>query len=104
MDHFIGNWWSANDSDVVPAGEGAKGYKGATAQRARHQLQVHADIVKHVYDKGKGAAKKEEMGTAFYNRGVVNAMLGRGHPVPRWPSTAPRRRPPVSRCVGASRT
>ena len=25
MDHFIGNWWSANDSDVVPAGDGARG-------------------------------------------------------------------------------
>src|SRR5262249_21369364 len=34
-----------------------------------------ADIVKHVYDKGKGATKKEEMGTPLYNRGVVNAML-----------------------------
>ena len=75
MDHFIGNWWSANDSDVVPAGEGAKGYKGATLNAPGTNFKVHADIVKHVYDKGKGAAKKEEMGTAFYNRGVVNAML-----------------------------
>ena len=75
MDHFIGNWWSANDSDVVPAGEGAKGYKGATLNAPGTNFKVHADIVKHVYDKGKGAAKREEMGTAFYNRGVVNAML-----------------------------
>jgi branched-chain amino acid transport system substrate-binding protein len=36
---------------------------------------VHADIVKHVYDKGKGAGKKEDMGQPLYNRGVVNAML-----------------------------
>jgi len=54
MDHLIGNWWSANDSDVVPAGEGAKGYKGA---------------------KGKGSAKKEDLGAPLYNRGLVNAML-----------------------------
>ena len=75
MDHFIGNWWSANDSDVVPAGDGAKGYKGATFHAPGTNFKVHADIVKHVYDKGKGAAKKEDMGQPLYNRGVVNAML-----------------------------
>jgi branched-chain amino acid transport system substrate-binding protein len=75
MDHFIGNWWSANDSDVVPAGDGAKGYKGATFHAPGTNFKVHADIVKYVYDKGKGAAKKEEMGQPLYNRGVVNAMF-----------------------------
>jgi len=75
MDHFIGNWWSANDSDVVPAGEGAKGYKGATFNAPGTNFKVHAEIVKHVYDKGKGTGKKEEMGAPLYNRGVVNAML-----------------------------
>ena len=25
MDHFIGNWWSSSDADVIPAGDGAKG-------------------------------------------------------------------------------
>jgi branched-chain amino acid transport system substrate-binding protein len=75
MDHFIGNWWSANDSDVVPAGEGAKGYKGATFSAPGTNFKVHAEIVKNVYDKGKGAGKKDEMGTPLYNRGIVNAML-----------------------------
>lgn len=75
MDHFIGNWWSANDSDVVPAGEGAKGYKGATFHAPGTNFKVHQEIVKHVYDKGKGAAKKEAMGEPLYNRGVVNAMF-----------------------------
>ncbi|HEV8310390.1 MAG TPA: ABC transporter substrate-binding protein [Methylomirabilota bacterium] len=75
MDHFIGNWWSANDSDVVPAGEGAKGYKGATFHAPGTSFKVHQDIVKFVYDKGKGSGKKEEMGSPLYNRGIVNAML-----------------------------
>ena len=74
MDHFIGNWWSASEADVVPAGEGAKGYKGATFHAPGIAFKVHQDIVKHVYDKGKGAGKKEAMGEALYNRGVVNAM------------------------------
>jgi branched-chain amino acid transport system substrate-binding protein len=75
MDHFIGNWWSANDSDTVPAGDGAKGYKGATFHAPGTNFKVHADIVKHVYDKNKGAGKKEDMGQPLYNRGVVNAMF-----------------------------
>ena len=75
MDHLIGNWWSANDSDVVPAGEGAKGYKGATFHAPGVNFRALADIVKHVYDKGKGAGKKEDMGQPLYNRGVVNAMF-----------------------------
>ena len=95
MDHFIGNWWSANDSDVVPAGDGAKGYKGATFHAPGTKFKVfqdkgykgatfHApgtkfkvfqDIVKYVYDKGAGTGKKEDMGTPLYNRGVVNAMF-----------------------------
>jgi branched-chain amino acid transport system substrate-binding protein len=75
MDHFIGNWWSASDADVVPAGDGAKGYKGAAFHAPGANFKVHADVVKHVYDKGKGAGKKEEMGAPLYNRGLVNAMF-----------------------------
>jgi branched-chain amino acid transport system substrate-binding protein len=75
MDRFIGNWWSANDSDVVPAGDGAKGYKGATFHAPGTAFKVHADVVKFVYDKGKAVGKKEEMGSPLYNRGLVNAMF-----------------------------
>ena len=75
MDHFIGNWWSASDADVVPAGDGAKGYIGATFHAPGIGFKVHADIVKFVYDKGKGAGEKGRIGEVLYNRGVVNAML-----------------------------
>jgi branched-chain amino acid transport system substrate-binding protein len=74
MDHFIGNWWSASEADVVPAGEGAKGYKGATFHGPGTNFKVHQEIFKHVYDKGKGGGKKEAVGEALYNRGIVNAM------------------------------
>jgi branched-chain amino acid transport system substrate-binding protein len=74
MDRFIGNWWSATEADVVPAGDGAKGYRGATFHAPGTAFKVHQDIVKHVYEKGKGAGKKEAMGEALYNRGIVNAM------------------------------
>src|SRR6059036_254082 len=74
MDHFIGNWWSANESDVVPAGDGAKGYKGATFHAPGTNFKVHADLFKFVYDKGKGGGNKDAVGEALYNRGLVNAM------------------------------
>ena len=74
MDHLIGNWWSASEADVVPAGDGAKGYKGATFHAPGSNFKVHADIVKHVYDKGKNIGPKDKIGEALYNRGIINAM------------------------------
>src|SRR5438876_6071040 len=47
MDHLIGNWWSASDADVVPAGDGAKAYKGATFHAPGTNFKVFQDIVKH---------------------------------------------------------
>ena len=75
MDHLIGNWWSSSDADVVPSGEGAKAYKGATFHAPGTNFKAFQDIVKYVYDKGKGAGKKEEMGSPLYNRGIANAMF-----------------------------
>jgi branched-chain amino acid transport system substrate-binding protein len=75
MDHFIGNWWSSNDSDVIPAGDGARGYKGATFHSAGSAFKVHQEIVKYVYEKSKNIGPKEKIGEVLYNRGMVNAMF-----------------------------
>jgi branched-chain amino acid transport system substrate-binding protein len=75
MDHLIGNWWSGSESDVVPAGDGAKGFKSMTFHAPGAGFKVHQDVIKHVYDKGKGAAKKESLGEVYHNRGMINAML-----------------------------
>jgi branched-chain amino acid transport system substrate-binding protein len=75
MDHVVGNWWTGTESDVVPAGDGAKGYKSMTFHAPGHNFKVHQDIFKYVYDKGKGAAKKEAVGEVLYNRTLINAML-----------------------------
>src|SRR5215471_15927019 len=75
MDHFIGAWWSGSEVDVVPAGDGAKGYKGATFHAPGTNFKVHQDIFKYVYDKGKNIGPREKVGEALYNRGVVNAMF-----------------------------
>ena len=75
MDHVIGNWWTGTEADVVPAGDGAKGYKSMTFHAPGGTFKVHEEIVKHVYDKGKGAAKREAVGEVLYNRTVITAML-----------------------------
>ena len=76
MDHFIGNWWSANDSGRRAGRRGRQGLQGRHVPRAGHGLQgARRPRSKFVYDKGKGSAKKEEIGAPLYNRGLVNAML-----------------------------
>src|SRR4029453_11224106 len=75
MDHFIGNWWSSSDADVIPAGAGAKGYTGATFHAPGAGYPVHQEIFRVVSHKGKGAGKKEAVGEVLYNRGIVNAMF-----------------------------
>src|SRR5712664_648676 len=49
MDHFIGNWWSSSDADVIPAGDGAKGYVGATFHAPGAGFKIHRELFKHAY-------------------------------------------------------
>ncbi len=69
-------WWSGAEQDVRPAEDGAKDYHSVTLQHTAGQFKLHEDLKKHIYDKGKGAAKWEETGEILYIRGLINAMLG----------------------------
>ena len=75
MDHFIGNWWSGTESDVLPAGEGAHGYKAATFHSPGNDFKLHDDIRKFVYDRGKGAGDRDRVGEVLYNRGLLNMIF-----------------------------
>ena len=77
MDHVIGNWWTGTETDVVPAGDAAKGYKSMTFHAPGGNFKLHGDILKHVYDKGKGAygTDRAKVGEVLYNRTLINAML-----------------------------
>jgi len=77
MDHVVGNWWTGTEADVIPAGDGAKGYKSMQFHGAGANFKVHQDIFKHVYDKGKGAYGQDRarVGEVLYNRMMINAML-----------------------------
>src|SRR5256885_4241527 len=74
---MYGVWWSSAEPDVTPAEDAAKGYNGiALGHSAEGGFPVHQDMVKYLYDKGKGtASKKDEVGSVLYNRGMISAML-----------------------------
>ena len=75
MDHFIGNWWSGSENDVVPAGAGANGYKAATFHAPGGGTKLHADLKKYVYDKGLGAGDWNRTGEILYLRGLINYIM-----------------------------
>jgi branched-chain amino acid transport system substrate-binding protein len=75
MANVVGNWWTGSEADVIPAGEAAKGYKSTAFTAPGQNFKVIQDILKHVYDKGKGAGDKGTVGEVLYNRGVVNMMF-----------------------------
>ena len=74
MDHFIGNWWSSTESDVLPAGDGAIGYKGAAFTTPGGDFPLYKEIAK-LHDAGKGSGPKEGIGEVLYNRGILNALF-----------------------------
>lgn len=74
-DQMYGVWWAGAEPDVLPAGADAKGYNALALQHSAGQTAVHADILKYVYGRSKGAGQKEDVGQVLYNRGMINAML-----------------------------
>jgi branched-chain amino acid transport system substrate-binding protein len=74
MDRFIGVWWSASENDVLPAGDGANGYKAITFHGVGDDFPIYDDIRKHVVEAGKAAGDGSNLGTVLYNRGMVAAM------------------------------
>ncbi len=75
MDHFIGIWWSGSENDVLPAGEGADGYKALTFHNLGDNYPLYDDLKSYVYDKGLSAGAGDQHGTAIYDRGMYGAML-----------------------------
>ena len=75
MDHFIGNWWSGSENDVLPAGDLADGYKSATFHASGAEPPLHKDLKKHVYDKGLGAGDADRIYEVLYIRGLLNHIF-----------------------------
>ncbi len=75
MDKFIGIWWSGSENDVLPAGDGANGYKALTFHNLGKDYPLFDDLQQYVVDAGKAAGAGDQIGTALYNRGMYAAML-----------------------------
>lgn len=75
MENFIGIWWSGSENDVLPAGDGANGYKALTFHNLGKDYPLFDDLQKHVVDTGKTAGAGDQIGTVLYNRGMYAAML-----------------------------
>jgi branched-chain amino acid transport system substrate-binding protein len=75
MEKFIGNWWSSTESDVLPAGDAAIGYKGANFHGVGANWPTHAEILKTVYGGDMLLAANAKFGESLYNRGMMNAIF-----------------------------
>jgi branched-chain amino acid transport system substrate-binding protein len=75
MENFIGVWWSGSENAVLPAGDGAHGYKAITFHNVGSDFPVFDDLAKYVLDAGKAAGAGDQIGSAIYNRGFYAAML-----------------------------
>jgi branched-chain amino acid transport system substrate-binding protein len=77
-DRIIGVWWSGGDDDVIPAGKAAVGYISASFHPAGTDYPVLQDIIKYVYDRGKGDFKggdKKRLGYVMWARGIITSMV-----------------------------
>ncbi|HEX7928059.1 MAG TPA: ABC transporter substrate-binding protein [bacterium] len=74
MERMIGTWGSGSEADVIPAGDGAKGYKAGTFHAPGRGFKVHEEILKYVYKGDPNKAAANHFGEVLYNRQVVNAM------------------------------
>lgn len=75
-DRIIGNVWSNGEEDAAPAGDAAKGYISITSVAPGSNHPVLQEIIKTVYDAGKGDFKdRKRIGTLYHNLGILNGIL-----------------------------
>lgn len=74
MDRFIGVWWSGSENDVLPAGDGANGYKAIAFHAPGTDFPLFDDLRKYVIDAGKAAGAGDQVGSVLYNRGMYAAI------------------------------
>src|SRR5262245_29986201 len=74
-DKIVGNQAACAEQDVVPAGEMARGFICATYHAAGTDFPLIQDILKYVYARGKGPGPEGEIGTVYWIRGMLRALL-----------------------------
>ena len=61
MNRLIGVWWSASESDVVPAGDDAIGYRGGSFHSPGAGFPLHDEILQSLYGGDAAACGGEEL-------------------------------------------
>ncbi|TYO88256.1 ABC transporter substrate-binding protein [Oceanicella actignis] len=75
IDHIIGVWWSANETDVKSIGRRANGYKAVNFHAVGTEFRIYNDMNEYVYFAGKARGEADNLGTVLYNRGILTAIL-----------------------------
>lgn len=76
VDRVIGNWFSAAEPDVIPAGAAAHGYVGATFRMPGKNFPIFDELKSVLYDKGKGKSEwNVHVGSVNYAAGFAVAMI-----------------------------
>lgn len=74
-DKIVGVWWACSEQDMVPAGEAAISSICATFHATGTHFPLIQDILKYVYARGKGPGPESDVGTAYWNRGMVSGVF-----------------------------
>lgn len=75
-DHIIGDVWAGSESDVIPAGDAAKGYQALAPYPGGTEFEIHKRLKKYIIDTGKSDLRDTKyFGAVNYNIGLVNAVL-----------------------------
>lgn len=74
-ERILGVWWCGSEEDVLPAGKAAKGYYTTAFHGAGKNFPIIQDIIEQVHGQMKGHISFTRVGTVFYNRGVVTAIM-----------------------------
>jgi branched-chain amino acid transport system substrate-binding protein len=72
---FMGVWWCGSEEDVRPAADLAKGYVTSNFTGVGRNFPVIQSILGTVYKAGKGNIEEARVGTVYYNRGVIEAVI-----------------------------
>jgi branched-chain amino acid transport system substrate-binding protein len=72
---ILGVWWCGSEDDVLPAGKAAIGYRTTNFHGVGKDFPIIQDIIDTVYGAGKGNISATRVGTVFWNRGVVTAIM-----------------------------
>lgn len=74
-DRIVGVWWSGAEEDVIPAGKAAVGYVAAGFHPSGRNFPVIEGILETVHGQLKGNISPQRVGTIYYNRGMIAAIL-----------------------------